>query len=100
MSNSENSDFYEANRHIAPATPQRSDIESVVPPSPFNALPRESLPWGETLPIALPVPEPHPGFWWSLLWCVGYLVVTQGIPVVFFFFLLIGLLVIDPAAAE
>jgi uncharacterized protein len=22
-------------------------------------------------------PQPHPGFWWSLLWCLGFLAVTQ-----------------------
>jgi membrane protease YdiL (CAAX protease family) len=24
---------------------------------------------------------PHPGFWWSVLWCLGFLAVTQVIPV-------------------
>jgi membrane protease YdiL (CAAX protease family) len=26
------------------------------------------------------VARPHPGFWWSLLWCLGFLAVTQVVP--------------------
>ena len=22
-------------------------------------------------------PRPHPGFWWSVLWCIGFVLVTQ-----------------------
>jgi membrane protease YdiL (CAAX protease family) len=31
----------------------------------------------EPIPRVLLVRPPHPGFWWAVLWCVGYLTVTQ-----------------------
>ena len=32
----------------------------------------------EIVPEALVLPRrPHPGFWWALLWCLGFLLVTQ-----------------------
>jgi membrane protease YdiL (CAAX protease family) len=35
------------------------------------------------LPPATPEPRPpHPGFWWAVLWCLGFFLVTQIIPTV------------------
>src|SRR5438309_5380600 len=32
----------------------------------------------EEIALALPAPKPsHPGFWWSVLWCILFLSVTQ-----------------------
>jgi membrane protease YdiL (CAAX protease family) len=33
-----------------------------------------------TLPMALLVTPPHPGFGWALLWCLGFLLLTQVLP--------------------
>jgi membrane protease YdiL (CAAX protease family) len=41
----------------------------------------QSLPPDDDLPAVLPAPAPpHPGFWWGILWCMGFLFVTQIIP--------------------
>ncbi len=32
-------------------------------------------------PLVVKQPPPHPGFWWAVLWCVAFLIVTQVIPV-------------------
>jgi membrane protease YdiL (CAAX protease family) len=78
-----------------PLPENRSDLPEVVPVEaiqfspPMNALPRTSaispkemttvLPAEESeLPAVLPAPSPpHPGFWWAILWCMGFLFVTQ-----------------------
>jgi len=62
--------------------------------APVDGLPPLVLPAG---PAALPVIRaprpPHPGFWWSVLWCLGFLLFTQLIPgfVVAFVFIAIAL---------
>jgi membrane protease YdiL (CAAX protease family) len=40
-------------------------------------LPAEEITVPQVLPAAAP---PHPGFWWGILWCMGFLFVTQIIP--------------------
>jgi membrane protease YdiL (CAAX protease family) len=42
--------------------------------------PPVALDRGFAVPATRP---PHPGFWWSVLWCLAFLVVTQVMPVLF-----------------
>src|SRR5262249_37816130 len=59
------------------------DALQAEPPAPVPVLePADDEP---PRPVRRPRPRPHPGFWWSLLWCVGFWVVTVVvIPVVVF----------------
>ncbi|HZY90757.1 MAG TPA: hypothetical protein VFE78_38390, partial [Gemmataceae bacterium] len=55
----------------APAWP----AEEVVPGPALHGVTPELPPQPPDLPppsVRLPRP-PHPGFWWSLVWCVGFL---------------------------
>src|SRR6516164_4908797 len=48
-----------------------------LPPEPDD----EPLMGVEIVPEALVLPrQPHPGFGWALLWCLGFLLVTQLVP--------------------
>jgi membrane protease YdiL (CAAX protease family) len=63
-------DPYSAPRDLEPQPAPASDV---------NAIP-EVLPAAPQPPFVLPAKRPHPGFWWSVLWCVIFLIVTQIIP--------------------
>jgi membrane protease YdiL (CAAX protease family) len=65
------------------------------PTRPEPVLRAEDLPATELTPRA-----PHPGFWWSLLWCLGYLVVTQLIPALFGGMLLVVMLMLRPGGLD
>jgi hypothetical protein len=52
-----------------------SSDASLLPPSG----PAEPL---TVLPVASP---PHPGFWWSIVWCVAFIFATQVVPVLLIF---------------
>src|SRR5262249_45199297 len=61
-------------------------------PSPLRAVPGEDEwppppprpPERDEVLLAVPLPRPpHPrDFWWAVLWCLGFVVVTQGTGVV------------------
>jgi membrane protease YdiL (CAAX protease family) len=63
------------------------DLPPLLPEAPRPAPPADALtiaPAGPTEPIPLPAPgeeprlrKPHPGFWFALLWCVGFVIFTQ-----------------------
>jgi membrane protease YdiL (CAAX protease family) len=60
-------------KHAEQVEPPSSTTEAAITSSPPIV--------NESPPSVLPVPrKPHPGFWWALLWCLGYLIVTQLIP--------------------
>lgn len=42
----------------------------------------EALPVAQIVPEEMPalVKPPHPGFWWAVLWCIAFFVVTQVFP--------------------
>jgi uncharacterized protein len=41
----------------------------------------EPLLYAQIVPVELPPPRPpHPGFWWAVLWCLGFLLITQVFP--------------------
>lgn len=45
----------------------------------------EPMEWARPVPdvsLAVPLRPPHPGFWWSVLWCAGYVIVIQTVLVV------------------
>ena len=57
--------------------PDTRQVTSEVPPT---AVVREDGITTEPLSFSLetPVPpKPHPNFWWAVLWCIGFLLVTQ-----------------------
>lgn len=59
----------------SPLPENRPDLPEVLPAE--STLP----PSAEELPVVLPAPAPpHPGFWWAIVWCMGFLFVTQIIP--------------------
>lgn len=88
---SEDNDFPESTRRQPPPP---SDAENgcpwLEPARPESVLRAEDLPATVLTPLVLS--PPHPGFWWSLLWCLGYLLVTQVIPAIFAIVLLLVLL--------
>ncbi len=47
-------------------------VEDIAPAVAWPARPVDIVP-----AIVLPPPAPHPSFWWAVLWCVGYIAVTQ-----------------------
>jgi len=63
---------------VDPATLARHHDD--LPPLVLPVYPR----FGDDLPpLVLPAPRPpHPGFWWSFLWCLGYLFFAQLIPAI------------------
>jgi membrane protease YdiL (CAAX protease family) len=61
------------------------------------APPRQLDVYGRPLTVARLRP-PHPGFWFSFLWCIGFLLVTQVPGALVFAFILIVSMLADPAA--
>jgi membrane protease YdiL (CAAX protease family) len=47
---------------------------------------------------AQPARPPHPGFWFSLLWCLGYLAATQGPALVVGVVAMVVVMIADPTA--
>ena len=45
-------------------------------------------------------PKPHPGFWWSVLWCIGFLFVTQVPGALVAAGILVVYSLMNPAAAQ
>jgi membrane protease YdiL (CAAX protease family) len=62
------------------------------PPTEYRQGPPVSPPVLE----AQPARPPHPGFWWSLLWCVGFLFATQGPGLIVGVVVLVVMMVLDP----
>lgn len=69
---------------VVPVVPQPSEVAPATPPAVEELIPTV-LP-AEGIPDVLPAPiivqpvsprPPHPNFWWSLPWCLGFLIVTQ-----------------------
>src|SRR5262249_37588808 len=50
--------------------PLRSESKGLIP----SVVPVE--PPLTVVPVE-PLRPPHPGFWWSVLWCIGFVVITQ-----------------------
>jgi membrane protease YdiL (CAAX protease family) len=51
----------------------------MLPPDGLQAEPPESPPVLDVVPVEAQIRRPvrpHPGFWWSFLWCFGFLIVT------------------------
>src|SRR5262245_41916367 len=43
----------------------------------------EPILYARIVPVELPPPRPpHTGFWWAVLWCLGFLLVTQVLPAI------------------
>jgi membrane protease YdiL (CAAX protease family) len=79
MSTSDDHSFREPDPHGRPPVPDPNANETG--PSYFESMYSDSIVRAEDLPAVVPVePPPHPGFWWALLWCLGYLLVTQLVP--------------------
>src|SRR5262249_45460386 len=67
------------------------------PPEPDD----EPLIGVEVVPEALVLPRrPHPGFGWALLWCLGFLLVTQLVPALVGGVILIILLMGSPGGLD
>lgn len=61
-------------------TPPTENGALPVPPAEAPAGPPLAdlhLPYPGEEPDRRTPPRPHPGFWWSLLWCVGFFIITQ-----------------------
>jgi membrane protease YdiL (CAAX protease family) len=43
---------------------------------------------------------PHPGFWWSLLWCIGFVLGTQVPGAMVFLVILVGASILSPSVAR
>jgi len=96
---SEDHNFPEPDRHGPLPDPEKTEIG--VPAPLFEPELSDSGLRAEDLPAAISVPAPpHPGFWWSLLWCLGYLVVTQVIPAIVGAVLLVVLIMLRPGGQD
>src|SRR4051794_40585143 len=68
---------------MVPGPLEAQGYQGSVPAPPPNAVMPEWYARGVRLPPALPPPGaplfpwPHPNFWWSIPWCVGYFLFTQ-----------------------
>ena len=59
-----------------PTSPEPS--EPIYSADGSSPMPPPSVDAPDGVLTVLPAPRPpHPGFWWSLLWCIGFLLVTQ-----------------------
>src|SRR6516225_7289140 len=56
----------------------------------------ESILYAQIVPIELPSPRPpHPGFWWAVLWCLGFLLITQVLPAIVGFVIMFVILLLQ-----
>ncbi|MFL5244834.1 MAG: CPBP family intramembrane glutamic endopeptidase [Gemmataceae bacterium] len=61
---------------------------------PYDSLPL-ALPPEDELPCVVAMPRPpHPGYWWSWLWCFVYLIATQVVPAFTVICVMIGIQII------
>ncbi|HMC63506.1 MAG TPA: hypothetical protein VKI65_01055, partial [Gemmataceae bacterium] len=61
--------------------PDDEFVPSVVPAGELTDVPPVPPADYEEVPLVQPVPRPpHPGFWWSALWCLVFMVATQIVP--------------------
>src|SRR5262245_9452501 len=64
-----------------PGASRRPDPSPVAPggePMAWGTGPAGGTPPPLPVPdVALPPPPPHPGFWWAVLWCIGFILATQ-----------------------
>src|SRR4051794_15059965 len=64
---------------MSPIDP-RPDERHITADRPGSVAPSTGItdePPAGALPLAPTPTKPHPGFWWSVLWCIGFLLVTQ-----------------------
>jgi membrane protease YdiL (CAAX protease family) len=50
--------------------------------------------------VLLPPRPPHPNFWWSLLWCAGFLVMQVGVQIAATVVAVVVMLIVDPNFAR
>lgn len=90
--------------------PPSGDPPPMPPPPPEGIWPGY-VRYGVTLPEHLPPAPPpppgaplfrwaHPNFWWSIVWCIGYVLCTQVPGGVVAGLLLVGMMLVAPALVE
>jgi membrane protease YdiL (CAAX protease family) len=66
-----------------------------------HPMPPAPVPPDQPAPVLLlPERPPHPGFWFSLLWCIGFLITQVAVQIAVFILLFLIMLAFDPMARD
>jgi membrane protease YdiL (CAAX protease family) len=78
-----------------PLPPTEKFLDPLAPPPSEAVTERPEYPLGVDPNEVVPR-KPHPGFWWSVLWCIVFLFVTQIIPAILMGLVLVVIAVVSP----